>query len=268
MADEQIEGLCVFCGSRANSKEHVYAKRLCLRAGVPLTYTVLVGLATEGKENVFRKGHPIDSFQVREVCRECNHGWMNDLEGWFESRLGFLIEPNWPQLALTMIEELKSERHKLAQWLTKTAVMYSLAGMQGKHRVDFSASVTRNVKAGTLPENCWVDLAYSKSVATRLGGGITRCFRVINGDRRARVQSQVLQNGDGFKFIIQYNHLLLSIGQAPNANVQYLSYKREMPVRMYPTARQIPDNFAYNDIMYFERSLRLRTWAGCPGNIQ
>lgn len=264
--DTKVNGRsCVFCGLSADSREHVYAKRLCARAGVPLTYAVMVGRATEGKENVFRKTHSIDSFQVRHVCAACNNVWMNDLEAWFESRLGFLIEPQWPKLAETMIEELKPERHKLAQWLMKTAVMFSMAGLQGEHPVEFPAAVTQKVKAGILPEKCWVDLAYSKSTKTRLGGGMTRCFRVINAG--APVQSQVLKNGDGFKFIIQYNHLLLCIGQAPSANITYLSNGGELPVRLYPTPMRIPDNFAYDDIMHYERSIELKTWADCPGNI-
>jgi len=28
--------------------------------------------------------------------------WMNDLEEWFERRVGCLIEPNWPKLAFRL----------------------------------------------------------------------------------------------------------------------------------------------------------------------
>jgi len=40
---------------------------------------------------------------------------MNDLEAWFESRLGFLFERQWPKLALTMIDEIKKEKIQLAR---------------------------------------------------------------------------------------------------------------------------------------------------------
>jgi hypothetical protein len=190
---------------------------------------------------------------------------MNDLEAWFESRLGFLIEPQWPKLALSMVEDLRSERNKLAQWLVKTAVMYSKAGVQGDHRVEFPQDVTQKIKDGILPENCWVDLASSKYVSA-VGAGITRIFNVING--REPPQYKVLNNGGGFKFTVQFNHLLLRIGQVPNANVTYQSRHGERPIRLYPTPLLIPNDFEYDNMMQFEHSVVLETWQGCPGNIE
>jgi hypothetical protein len=254
---------CVFCGSPAvNSNEHVFALRLCNRAGA-VKYRVIAGLSVEGQENVTRPAHTIQGVQVRHVCKPCNNRWMNDLETWFESRLGFLIEPQWPRLALTMIEELKPERNKLAHWLMKTAVTFSLASLQGEHRVEFSPAVTHKIKDGILPQNCWIDLAYSK--LRDCGATLTRHFYVRNGGQS--IQSLPLKNGDGFKFIVQFNHLLLRIAQAPGANVEYYRQHGEIPVRLYPTPRQTPANFAYENIMDFERSVILETWAGCRGNI-
>src|SRR5579859_2558429 len=105
-----------------------------------------------------------------------------------------------------MIEELKPERNKLAQWLMKTAVMFSLASLQDKHPVEFSHAVTQKIKDGILPDNCWVDLAFLKSVLSTVGGKITRHFFVKNGNQP--VQSQVMKNGDGFNFMVEFNHLL------------------------------------------------------------
>ena len=151
---------CVFCGSRANSDEHVIATRLFKRAGA-VRFSVIPGVYTEGQEMRTRPKHTLESFTVGRACRECNHGWMNDLEDWFESRLGYLIEPKWPKLALTMIEELKPERNKLAHWMMKTAVTFSLSTMESEYRVVFPADVTLKIKEGILPKNVWVDLAYS-----------------------------------------------------------------------------------------------------------
>ncbi|HVR36532.1 MAG TPA: hypothetical protein VMS21_11850 [Methylomirabilota bacterium] len=121
---------CVFCGSPADSREHVWAKRLCKRAGA-VRFPVITGVFTEGKGTATRKEHHLEGFQVRHVCTQCNNTWMNDLEAWFERNLGYLIEPNWPKLALPMIEAVKNERARLAQGLIKTAVMFSLASLQG-----------------------------------------------------------------------------------------------------------------------------------------
>lgn len=255
---------CIFCGSRADSREHVFALRLCKRAGA-VKFPVIAGLSVEGCQPVTRGEHQIESVKVRRVCKRCNNGWMNDLESWFEQRLGFLIEPQWPRLALPMIEALKSERQQLAQWLMKTAVTFSLSSLQGEHPVEFTPAVTEKIKEGVLPKNCWVDLAYSKFPT--VGGAITRCFHVINAGKDN--PCQVLKSGDGFKFYVQFNHLLLRIGQAPGANVTYHRWHDEFPVRLYPTPTpRIPDNFDYEDIMKFEHAVVLETWQGCQGNIR
>jgi hypothetical protein len=255
---------CVFCGSPADSREHVFAKRLCKRAGA-VRFPVIPGLFTEGKGTTTRKTHHIEGVQVRHVCAECNNTWMNDLEAWFERRLGCLIEPGWPKLALPMIEAIRPERDRLAEWLMKTAVTFSLATIKADLPVEFPEEVTTKIKDGTMPPNCWVDLAYSK--LPTVGAAITRCFRVINGGKYN--PSLVLKKGDGFKFIVQFNHLLLRIAQAPHANVTYQSWQGEFPVRLYPTpAPAVPPNFAYDDIMKFEHAVVLETWLGCQGNLR
>ena len=257
---------CVFCGSIADSQETCcFALCLCERAGA-VKYPVIAGLSTEGKEPITRNGYLIENVTVRHVCTTCNHGWMSDLETWFLSRLGYMIEPQWPKLALAMIEELKSERNRLAQWLIKTAIMYSKAIVQGEHPVQFSTDVTLKIKEGILPENCWVDLAYSKTIPTIVGATITRGFLVLNGMLPSA--NQVLNNGGGFKFCIQFNHLLLRLGQAPNANVLYHSPRGHRPIRLYPTPLPFPEDFEYQDIMEFEQAVLLKTWLGCTGNIK
>jgi hypothetical protein len=153
----------------------------------------------------------------------------------------------------------------LAQWLMKTAVMFSLSSLQGQHPVEFAPVDIAKIKDGVLPKNCWVDLAYS--TFSTVGGAITPCFRVINSGKYN--PSQVLKTGDGFKFYVQFNHLLLRIGQVPGANVTYQSWHGELPVRLYPTpVPKIPDNFGYEDIMKFEHAVVLETWQGCQGNIR
>lgn len=254
---------CVFCGSPADSREHVFAKRLCKRAGA-VRFPVIPGVFTEGKGTFTRRQYHLEAVQVRHVCTDCNNTWMNGLEAWFEQRLGYLIEPNWPKLALPMIEALKAERGQLAHWLMKTAVMFSLACVQGDLHVEFAPEVTRKLKKGILPDHCWVDLAYSK--LPTVGGAIGKCFRVINGGKYN--PSQVFSRGVGFRFTVQFNHLLLRIARAPGANVTYQSWQGELPVRLYPTPTpRIPDYFSYEDIMKFEHAVVLETWQNCQGDV-
>ena len=146
----------------------------------------------------------------------------------------------------------------------KTAVMFNLASMKGDLPVEFPAGVTRKIKEKILPQDCWVDLGYSKFPT--VGGAIGKCFRVINGGKYN--PSQVLSQGIGFRFTIQFNHLLLRIALAPGANVTYQSWHGELPVRLYPTAApKIPDHFSYEDSVKFDHAVVLETWLNCQGNI-
>jgi hypothetical protein len=253
----------VFCGSAADSREHVFAKRLCKRAGA-VRFAVISGLSAEGRETVTRNPHNIDAVKVRHVCTRCNNTWMNDLEAWFELRMGCLIEPDWPKLALPVIEALKEERARLAHWLMKTAVMFNLAILKGNHSVEFPADVTQKIRQGVLPDYCWVDLAYSK--ITTVGGAISKGFRVFNGGKY--YPNQVFSDGLGFRFAVQFNHLLLRIARTPGVDVMYASGQDELPMRLYPTSSPtIPKNFAYEDIMSFEHAVFLDTGQNYQSNV-
>jgi hypothetical protein len=162
-----------------------------------------------------------------------------------------------------MIEALKDERVQLARWLVKTAIMFSLASLKGDLPIDFPEETTRKLREGILPDCCWADLAYSREAT--VGGTISRCFRVINGGKYE--PSQILAQGLGFQFTVQFNHLLLRVARTPEAKVTYRSRQGEVPIRLFPTARGIPSLFTYENIMHFDEAPVLETWPGCPGEI-
>lgn len=254
--------MCVFCGGPADSREHVFAKRLCARAQAT-KLTMLAGIYTEGEGTRRRPEHLLDAVTVRHVCRGCNNGWMNDLEAWFERRMGFLIEPDWPRLAIEFIQSANEERRMLAQWLMKTAVTFNLAVMKGKLRVEFPHEVVTGVREALLPDYCWVDVGYSK--LPTVGGAIGKCFRTVNG---GQYQQSQIYSGFGFRFVVQFNHLLLRLALAPGTEVIYDHELGGPPLRIYPVPGRgqtaVPE---YQDIMQFEHSFVLETWEGCRGNI-
>ncbi len=253
---------CIFCGGPADSREHVFAKRLYERAQAT-KLAMLPGLYTEGKGSSHRPTHLLNTLTVRQVCRGCNNGWMNKLEEWFEQRFGFLIEPKWPLLAAEFIESAKAERHMLAQWLMKTAVMFNAATMKGVLPVEFPPDAVAKVRDGVVPDYCWVDLGYSR--LGTVGGAIGKCFRTVNGN--VYQQSQIF-GGFGFRFVVQFNHLLLRLALAPGSNIDYDPQLGGKPLRIYPVSDHASAvTPSYQDIMQFEHSVVLKTWADCAGNI-
>jgi len=253
---------CVFCGGPADSREHVFATRLCARAQAT-TLAMMAGIYTEGEGTRRRPNHLLDSVTVRHVCRGCNNGWMNGLEAWFERRMGFLIEPTWPCLATEFLREAIGERRTLAHWLIKTAVTFNYSVMKGKLRVEFPAEFTPKIREGALPDYCWVDAGYSK--LRTVGAAIGKCFRIQNGGQYYPSQ---IYSGFGFRFTVQFNHLLLRIALAPGCDVTYDPHLGGRAVRLYPAPdREVVQFPVYNDIMHFEHSVILNTGEGCLGNI-
>ena len=243
---------CVFCGGPANSREHVLAKRLCKRAKAE-TMEIIVGKMCEEDGVTKRPTHPLDELKVRRVCRDCNSGWMNDLEGWFERRLGYLIEPEWPKLADATIEFVKNERVQLARWLMKTAVTMNLSSMVQRM---FPDELTLQLSSGYIPPSTYVDMGYSKltTVACLLSQG----FQVINGGHYH--SNQIHRDKTGFRFTVQFNHLLLRIYRIPEATATFWSHRGERPIMLYPNAiRTNPAWFEYEDIMAYDHNLVLET---------
>lgn len=56
---------------------------------------------------------------------------MRLLEEWFQKRLGFLVEPQWPRLADEMLKVLRQEPEPLIRWMIKSAVIFERATPRG-----------------------------------------------------------------------------------------------------------------------------------------
>ena len=52
---------------------------------------------------------------------------MSDLEAWFQSAGGLLVESTWPMLADTLLSMLQGDQ--IAKWALKTAIMLDQSGM-------------------------------------------------------------------------------------------------------------------------------------------
>ena len=83
----QIVKKCIFCGQNASSKEHIWSQWMhdMLPAPEPhFKHSRLIydyhpdsGISQRGASE--RQGD-LRTVRIRVVCRECNQGWMNDLE--------------------------------------------------------------------------------------------------------------------------------------------------------------------------------------------
>lgn len=134
MSDQPSETgrVCVFCGGRAGSAEHIFANWIndvfpVLVVGEP--QAVLGTLARDGDSTERRwKSTGVATQITKEVCHECNTGWMSRLEGKAKPLLTPMMTGVPTRLTL-------DEQITVATWATKTAITAELV-----HGHDFNFS--------------------------------------------------------------------------------------------------------------------------------
>jgi hypothetical protein len=112
--------VCVFCGARANSREHVWPRwlsRLLAKYNPDGQFTI---------ENTLRPDRrpfaaPQMDLKVACVCASCNNGWMADLEGDAQQALSPMIE-GWPTTLSGHQQEVA------AAWAMKTTLVCARVG--------------------------------------------------------------------------------------------------------------------------------------------
>lgn len=111
---------CVFCGSRVNSNEDVWPKWLLklLRTSA----NEKVPIKTRWFQQPPKEWLTADSaLKVKNVCSECNNGWMSQLESEAKPVLSPMILGGAVTLTAT-------QQQKIAAWFTKCAMVFDSMG--------------------------------------------------------------------------------------------------------------------------------------------
>lgn len=108
--------VCVFCGGRANSAEHIFKRdfKRTLGIGAPVDRAFA---KTDIDGNVTLRPDPPFDLKVRRVCRDCNSGWMN--------RLDLAVEP-WIVNPDDQTAYQRCDPTGFRRWAIKLALMRSL----------------------------------------------------------------------------------------------------------------------------------------------
>ena len=207
---------CIFCGRRADSREHVIAKRLSRRLGI-LDEEVTVGAVTETDGFSRRSKCPIVNYQCRAVCRHCNNGWMNDLEAWIDDSFGHLFEPTWPPMSPDIVQGFAGQMGNLCRWMTKTAALTEASGILNKAVVPQSLLRELLAKTQWTDFNVLIGFIAERNLDFRLEKG----FRTWNGGKLHLNQ----EHRDGFSFAVQLNHVALRLIVCPGAEVVFTKFR-------------------------------------------
>ncbi len=108
---------CIFCGAPANSREDVWPCWLTSRFTAPGTMEAERG--PELQMTTWQVDRP--ELVVKRVCRQCNNGWMSQLQG----RGKPVIERLWNQDAVTLdLEDCQA----LSLWAVMTSMVLQTLG--------------------------------------------------------------------------------------------------------------------------------------------
>jgi hypothetical protein len=246
--------VCVFCGGRAGSNEHIIAKRLAKR--MQLERYVVQGGAYDELEGVqFRKSHLLNAHTVGKVCQSCNNKWMNDLEATFEDYLGPLIEPQWPVNADEVIEAAKPAAARIARWAMKSAVMFDLSSLQ-KTKVMDPMDFPR-IMRGQFTKNVLVSLAHAKTDGIWVQ--LTSGFKVAQNGQVFPNQKHTKKKG--FHRALQFNHLLLRAAYFPDAEPgTFEDPSQRSPIWIFPVFKRFnKDSYSYDKFPDFFDSFGIQT---------
>jgi hypothetical protein len=200
---------CLFCELPASSREHVIAEWLTKNMGVrdvefhPTKSCEVKGIQTFPKTKV-------KYFKTKQVCEQCNNGWMAALENWCKQHLGPLTEKDWPDNSVEIIQSLYKEANSLVRWMVKTAIVFEMAVPRGRKVVPDHLKAT--TKAGGSLDGFVLFLGYIRN--PRFSAYLTKGFPAWKDD----VYEENLVHEDGFSFGVCLNHLALRLVRCPDAS--------------------------------------------------
>ncbi|MEO5722017.1 MAG: hypothetical protein ABIR71_11165 [Chthoniobacterales bacterium] len=200
---------CLFCDQSAGNAEHVIAEWLSKRMAIrdlgfqPAHYS-------ETGELERRPLIKCEHLKTKQVCGDCNHGWMSDLEAWAQNHFGPCVEPNATLADFVQLQSIPSEREMIIRWLLKTAIIVERAFPLGP-TTKVPMSLYRVARGTQPPTDFWVWAGYI--VEPGFGLHLLAGFPVWNGG----VLQPFQVHDESLGFAIQLNHLAMQIFRCPDA---------------------------------------------------
>lgn len=243
--------ICAFCGKPGGNLEHIIAKWLIERMEAK-DYPVVVALRRQDSLTT-RAPHTLNTYATKSICKECNNGWMSELETWFQQNMGTLVEPEWSPLANDRLRLALKEKHLLAKWALKTAVMMDTNTLADNV---ITAAAAHELYDDKIPDDIIVDVGCVRD--KNVGGIVSRGFWIKNADNPPAWQ--VHKEKLAFKVVIQLNHLAIRVFRAPRTKATYFAPNKQLPLRVYPETLN-PDSIDYRfrDLFEFDAVLLLET---------
>lgn len=234
---------CIFCGGPANSLEHAIPEWLSKRMGIR-KLAFHPGHFSEGEGLKVRRLIKCKDLKTRQVCRECNHGWMGKLEEWALAHFGTCVTPDFPPEQFGQLKAVQSQPQQMIRWLLKTAIILELALPKGG-MAKVVPALFPVAKGSVEPTDFHVWAAYTCERSFNFH--VLRGFPVWNG---GVLQPFQIHEGS-MNFGLHLNHLALRLFRCPNArpyvvgNVTQLDGSYCMPLWL---TQDVPCSFQHTHV--------------------
>ena len=234
---------CIFCGARANSREHAIPEWLSKRMGIR-ELGFHPGHFSEDEGLKLRPLIKCEYLKTKHVCKGCNNGWMSELECWAQARFGVFVEPTLGPDDFVRIKSLRSEPKQLIRWLLKTAAIIELALPRGE-MAKIPPSLFPVAGGSQEPTDFYVWAGNICESGFNLH--VLRGFAIWNGG----VLQPYQVHAESMNFGLQLNHLALRLFRCPSAHPWVKAHLlqpggvRSMPLWL---TEQVECAFAHNHV--------------------
>ena len=198
-----------------------------------------------------------EHLKTKQVCKDCNNGWMSELEAWAQANFGRFVEPELGPEEFLHIESLRSDSKDLIRWLLKTAIILERALPRGDMPKVVPAlfPVARGAEEPT-DFHIWA----ANICESAFNLHVLRGFAVWNGG----VLQPYQIHAESMNFGIQFNHFALRLFRCPSASPWVKMYLvqnggvRSMPFDLTrETHYPFPHNYVYPTLESFMAALEV-----------
>lgn len=227
---------CLFCGNTELTREHIFAQWLLDELNIRKIKMGMQHYTFYGQKISERPLTP-NSLINGLICRECNNGWLSQIEGHVKPVLIALLK--YPSENLSTL--LKEQHNLLSMWAYKTAMILN-------HASNYRNIVPKRhfryiYMHRRIPENVTVLMGITKNTAeldwVQSQGVMHSGYTSVSDNPRFQ---------DIYKITIQIEHLLLKVIYSPFYDYKY-THDHNDHLMIYPNL-QITETFEFGDDLH------------------
>lgn len=234
---ETMSEPCPFCaGTESLSDEHIIPQWLIDSLGIRDMKIATTHMSTFGFPISRRGPMSMANFVNGRICRNCNTGWMSNLEAEVKPLVDGLMN-----LDMQAVSALQESRETLARWVIKTAIVLNHCS---NYRPLIPSAHFRAIYADAIPDFIHVNLGFTQAEDK---------FHFRQGQHLlAFVQPSDVHSlpRDGYRISFQFRHLLLRVVYLPFPNM----YQTDFSIHIWPVFGRPEDFRLFKGIDDFDLS--------------